>query len=67
LLAASTHLTLQRFGKRSLSFGLGLTEAGDPVAVFPLAALLEQFRALKALEYIPFAAQSGSRAKTTML
>jgi hypothetical protein len=32
-----------------------------------LAAFLEQFRALKTLEHIPFAAQSGSRAQTPML
>jgi len=50
-----------------LRFRLGLTQTGDPVSVFPLAAFLEQFRTLKTLEHIPFAAQSGSRAQTTML
>ena len=55
------HLTLL------LSVRFGLTQAGDAVAVFPLAAFFEQFRALKTLEHIPFAAQSGSRAQTTML
>jgi hypothetical protein len=48
-------------------FRLGFAQAGNPVSVFPLAAFLEQFRALKTLEHIPFAAQSGSRAQTTML
>jgi hypothetical protein len=48
-------------------FRLGLTETGNPVAVLPLAAFLEQFRALKTLEHIPFAAQRGSRAQTPML
>ena len=39
------------FGIRRLSgVGLGLAEAGDAVAVFPLAAFLEHFDALKALE-----------------
>jgi hypothetical protein len=45
-----------------LCFRLGLPQTGDAVAVFPLAAFLEQFRALKTLEHIPFAAQCGSRA-----
>jgi len=46
---------------------LGLTETRNPVAVFPLTAFLEQFRALKTLEHISFAAQRGSRAQTSML
>ena len=46
---------------------LGLTETRNPVAVLPLAAFLEQFRALKTLEHISFAAQRGSRAQTSML
>ena len=48
-------------------FRLGFAQTGDPVAVFPLAAFLEQFRALKTLEHIPFAAQCGRRTQTTML
>jgi hypothetical protein len=48
-------------------FRLGLPETGDPIAVFPLTAFLEQFRALKTLEHISFAAQRGSRAQTPML
>jgi hypothetical protein len=48
-------------------FRLGFTEAGDPVAVFPLAAFLKQFRALEPLEHIPFAAQLGRYAQTPML
>jgi hypothetical protein len=51
----------------SLRFRLGLAETSDPVAIFPLAAFLEQFRALKTLEHISFAAQRGSRAQTSML
>ena len=46
---------------------LGLAETGDPVAVFPLAAFLEDFSALKTLEDIALAAQSGRRAETAML
>jgi len=45
----------------------GLAKAGGPVAFFPLAAFLEQFRGLKTLELIPFTAQGGRRAQTTML
>jgi hypothetical protein len=45
----------------------GLTEAGDPVTVLPLAAFLKQFRALEPLEHIPFAAQLGRRTQTPML
>jgi hypothetical protein len=50
-----------------LRFRFGFAQAGDAVAVLPLAAFLEQFRALKTLEHIPFAAQLGSRAQTPML
>jgi hypothetical protein len=45
----------------------GLAQAGDAVALFPLASLLEHLDALEALEDISFAAQSGSGAQTTML
>ena len=47
--------------------GFGLAKSGDAVALFPLAAFLENFQALKSFEHIPFPAQSGSRAQTTML
>jgi hypothetical protein len=39
-----------------LNFGFGFAQAGDAVAVLPLAAFLEQLRAFKTLEHIPFAA-----------
>jgi len=62
---------LRHFAIGSSRFGLriplGLAKAGDPVALFPLAAFLEQFNPLKALEHIPFATQRGSRAQTSML
>jgi len=58
-----TRLTIQR----TSGFGFGLAQAGDAVARLPLAVFLEQFRALKALEHIPFAAQFGGRAQTPML
>jgi hypothetical protein len=48
-------------------FALGLAQAGNPVARFPLAAFLEQFDALETLEHVTFTAQGGSRAETTML
>ena len=50
-----------------LGFALGFPEACDAVPWFPLAAFLEQFYPLKALEDVPFAAQKGRRAQTTML
>ena len=46
---------------------LGLAQAGNAVARFPLIALLEQLDSLKTLEHIPFAAQCGGRAQTAML
>ena len=45
----------------------GFAEAGDAVAVLPLAAFFEKLDALEALEDIAFAAQSGRRAQTAML
>jgi hypothetical protein len=54
-------------GKRCLSLAFGFAQTGDPVAVFPLAALLEQSHALKTLEHVPFPAQSGGRSQTPML
>ena len=50
-----------------LHVGLRLAETGDAVAVLPLAALLENFGALKALEDIALAAELGYRAQTAML
>jgi len=47
--------------------GLGLAEAGDAVAGFPLAAFLEELHALKALEHVAFAAQGGCGAEAAML
>jgi hypothetical protein len=58
---------ITRHSSLFLRFRLGFAQAGDAVALFPLAAFFEQFRALKTLEHIPFAAQSGSRAQTPML
>jgi hypothetical protein len=51
----------------ALRFGLGFTETGDPVAVFALTAFLQEFSALKTLENIAFAAQSGRCAQAAML
>ena len=50
-----------------LGVGLGLAEAGDTVAGFPLAAFLEELHALKALEHVAFAAQGGCGAEAAML
>lgn len=46
---------------------LCLAQTGDAVAVFPLAAFLEKFGALKALENIAFATQGGCCAQAAML
>ena len=50
-----------------LDVGLRFAETGDTVAVLPLAALLEKFGALEALEDIALAAELGYRAQTAML
>ena len=50
-----------------LRFFLGLAKAGDALALFPLAALFEQFETLKALEHITLAAQRRRRPQTPML
>jgi hypothetical protein len=50
-----------------LRFRLRLAQARDTVAGFPLAALLEEFGALKTFENIALAAQGGRRAETAML
>ena len=53
--------------RRKLCVGLGLAEARDAVAGFPLAAFLENFDALKALHDVAFAALGGRRAQAAML
>ena len=50
-----------------LHFRFGFAEAGDAVAVLPLAAFLEQLDALKAFEDIALAAQYGHCAQTAVL
>jgi hypothetical protein len=50
-----------------LGLALGFTEAGDAVAFFPLTAFFEKFQAFKALQNIPFSAQSGGCAQAAML
>jgi len=50
-----------------LGFAFGFAKAGDAVAFFPLTAFFENFEALKALEHVPFAAQSGGCAQAAML
>jgi hypothetical protein len=58
-------LTIQRFNELRVRFRFAQTR--DAVAVLPLAAFLEEFGALKALEDIALAAQRGRRAQTAML
>ena len=48
-------------------FRLRLAQTRDAVAVLPLAAFLEEFGALEALEDIALAAKFGHRAQTGML
>jgi hypothetical protein len=50
-----------------LHVGFGFAEAGNAVAILPLAALFEKFGALEAFEDIALAAESGRRAQTAML
>ena len=47
-------------------FRLGFTQAGDPVAIVPLAALLEQRGPLEAFQNIAFGAGRADGAKTPM-
>jgi hypothetical protein len=56
-----------RYSTFLLHVRLGFTEAGDAVAFLPLAAFLENFDALEALENIALATQGGRRAQTAML
>ncbi len=50
-----------------LHFGLGLTQPGDPVTLFPLAALLQQLNPFETLQNVPLATQGDRRAQTPML
>src|SRR6185503_2511528 len=45
----------------------GLAQAGDSVARLPLAALLEDFDALKPLEHVPLCAGGAGGAQAAML
>jgi hypothetical protein len=47
--------------------GLGLAEAGDAVAVFPLTPFFEDFDALKAFHDIALSTKGGSGAEATVL
>src|SRR5438067_3109287 len=50
-----------------LRFRLGLAQAGDAIARFPLAAFLEQGDALEALEDVTIGAGGAGRAQAAML
>jgi hypothetical protein len=54
-------------GKFPLGFAFGFAEASNAVAFFPLAAFFEELEAFKALQNIPFSAQSGGCAQAAML
>jgi hypothetical protein len=56
---------IPRFNESRL--GLGFAEASDAVAVLPLTAFFQEFRAFKTLEDIALATQGGSRAQAAML
>jgi hypothetical protein len=47
--------------------GLGLTETGDTVAVFPLTPFLEDFDALKAFHDVALSTEGGSGAEAAVL
>jgi hypothetical protein len=51
----------------SLGVGFRLAQSGDAVPFLPLAAFLEDFEALEALEDIAFSAQGGGGAEAAML
>ena len=48
-------------------FRLGFAQAGDPVAIVPLSALLEQRGPLEAFQDVAFGAGCADGAKTPML
>jgi hypothetical protein len=52
---------------KSSDAGLGFAQAGDSIAVFPLAAFFEDFDALEALEDVPFRAGCAGGAQAAML
>ena len=54
-------------GSCVLHLGLSLAQPGNAVAILPLAAFLEEFGALEALEDIALATEGGRRAQTAML
>ena len=56
-----------RNSKFRSGFRLGLTKTSDAVSRFPLAPLLEQGHALKALENVAFCAGSAGGAQAAML
>ena len=46
---------------------LGLAQPRNSLAFLPITTLLQDLQALKALQYVPLAAQSGSCPQTPML
>ena len=50
-----------------LGFRLGLAEADDAVAVFPLAAFFEDFDAFETLEDVALCAEGAGSTKARML
>jgi hypothetical protein len=52
---------------RALGLSLGLAETGHAIALFPKAAFLEEFDALKAFQNVPFGPKRAGPTKTTML
>ena len=50
-----------------LGVGLGFAETDDAIAIFPLAAALEDFDTFKTLENIALGAQCARATKTRML
>jgi hypothetical protein len=53
--------------RRQSNVRFGFAQTGDTVALFPLTSPLKHFEAFKTFEHIPFAAQGGRRAQTSML
>ncbi len=50
-----------------LDFGLGLTQTGNTIALFPLTALLEYGYAFKTLENVTFDDDAGGALETFVL
>ena len=53
--------------RRGSDFGLGFAQTGNPIPLLPVSPFFQDLQPFKSFEDIPFAAQGGRGAQTTML